>query len=125
MTWTTTNVGPASTDPEPERPVKSATGGTFSGMDTFTTEQSLNWREETLLKTLRIAVADGWQGWKTHVNDAVTVGQEAEGVLRDYRRGAKPIEPLIFDHEFAAAAGYDLVALVLSTDRMRYLKENV
>jgi hypothetical protein len=87
------------------------------------TEKPLNWREETLLRVLQIAIANGWQGWRTHVNDAVTVGQEAEGVLRDYRKAQTPIEPLIFDHDFANAVGYDIISLVISTDRLQYLRE--
>jgi hypothetical protein len=115
--WTTTSVGP--NQEEPQRFPRAG----MRPLAADTTEQPLNPREEVLLKALRMAVANGWEGWKTHVNDAVTVGQEAEGVLRDYRKGQKPIEPLIFDHDFAHFVGYDLIGLVLSTDRLRYLKE--
>jgi hypothetical protein len=110
---------------------------------TPSTERPLNWREDVLLKALRIAIAHGWQGWRTYVNDAVTVGQEAEGVLRDYRRGQKPLEPLLFDHDFAKALfgeqlvrgelavgtgaipawQYNLIDLALAPDRMKLLRE--
>lgn len=116
--WKTESIGPASNE---LAPVRKATLDDLRL--TPQTEQPLNWREGVLLKALKLAIYNGWTGWKTHVNDAVTVGQEAEGVLRDYRRGQKPIEPLIFDHDFARAAGYDLVGLVLSTDRMKHLRE--
>lgn len=116
--WTTESIGPASSEPEPTR------RATLADLRvTPQAEQPLNWREATLLQALKLAIANGWTGWKTHVNDAVTMGQEAEGVMRDYRKGQKPIEPLIFDHEFARAAGYNLVDLVLATDRMKHLRE--
>lgn len=118
--WKTESVGPASNEPEPARKA------TLADLRiTPQTDQSLNWREDVLLKALKLAIANGWTGWRTHVNDAVTVGQEAEGVLRDYRKGAKPIEPLIFDHDFAQAVAYDLRGLVMAQDRMRYLQENL
>jgi hypothetical protein len=95
------------------------------------TERPLNPREAVLLQAVKVAIAHGWKGWITHVNDAVTVGQEAEGVLRDYRKGNKPLEPLLFDHEFAKAiAGEELMYvwlsnLAVSPDRITWLRENI
>jgi hypothetical protein len=97
---------------------------------------TFNDREQVLLKALRKAVANGWTGWRGFVNDAVTLGMEPEGVLRDMRRAQAPIEPLIYNKEFAKMLWanpvasqpdwkYHLQHMILAEDAIRYLSEHV
>lgn len=93
-------------------------------------DMHLNPQEEVLLKALKRAVANGWQGWRNFVNDAVTIGQEPEGVLRDMRRVQAPVEPLIFDISFAKALwgrlwAVNLTNMVTAEDRIKWLAEHV
>lgn len=95
-----------------------------------TQSANLNPREQILLRCLRKAVANGWQGWRGFVNDAVTIGQEADGVLRDMRKVHAPVEPLIFNIEFAQKLWPDdwqefLMFMAIEEDRIKYLDENV
>lgn len=104
-----------------------------------------NPREQVLLKVLKKAVANGWTGWRGFVNDAVTLGMEPEGVLRDMRRAQSPIEPLIYNHEFTKSLFGDepvtkvpddpyvvehpwkthLQQMVIADDPIKYLAEHV
>jgi hypothetical protein len=87
-------------------------------------------RELALLRCVRKAVRNGWQGWRSFVNDATTIGLEPEAVLRDMRKAQAPVEPLIFNHEFAKALWGELWAarltnMVTAEDRIKWLSENV
>jgi hypothetical protein len=108
-------------------------------------DMHLSPREEVILRALRQAVRNGWTGWRGFVNDAVTIGLEPEGVLRDMRRARTPIEQLIYNHEFAKFLFGDepitvnpddpyviehpwkghLQRMVVADDPLKYLSENV
>lgn len=87
-------------------------------------------RELILLKALKKAVSNGWQGWRGFVNDAVTLGMEPEGVLRDMRRAQAPIEPLIFNIEFVKSLWPDdwynrIQDMAVDDERIKYIANSL
>ena len=88
-----------------------------------------------LFKAIDTAIQNGWQGWKLMLNDTVTRGLEAEGLLKQIKKYQKPLETLVYNKEFNyflwirnTAKGnwrYHLQQMVIADNVVKYLEENM
>lgn len=67
--------------------------------------------DRVLVATIRKAIGAGWEGWRNRVNDATTVGMEAEQLAKEMKKYNADVKGLVFDNDFARFAGYDIVEL--------------
>lgn len=90
----------------------------------------LNDRDEILLQAVKKAIDNGWIGYKSRINDAMTLGMEAEQLVKEMKRTKANVRDLLFDHEFAEALWGEefkekLQAMVLEPDVILYVKEHL
>jgi hypothetical protein len=87
----------------------------------------LNDKDEILLSAIKKAIDNGWAGWQSRVNDATTIGLEAEEVVKTMKRTNASVKELLFDMEFAKFLWGDsykekLQEMVLAPDVILYLR---
>ena len=87
-------------------------------------------RDKILLKAIKRAIENGWEGWRTRVNDATTVGMEAEQLVKEMKSRKASVKDLLFDIDFASRLwplnykGH-LQRMVLADDIMIYMRDNL
>jgi hypothetical protein len=98
--WTTTGINTEfSNEQAPEKQIRWNPNIPYAPIQA----QPFSPRHEILFKAVDRAIKNGWKGWRFHVNDAVTVGMEADHLVRYMIRTQKPLEPLIYNKDFARA----------------------
>jgi hypothetical protein len=85
--------------------------------------------DQVLYEAIQRAIDRGW-AWQTRVNDATTIGMEAEAVLMEMKRKYGSARELLLDLDFARhywGEGYEehVKALAISPDVIGYLKNEV
>lgn len=90
----------------------------------------LNENDKVLLNAIKKSINNGWVGWRSWVNDATTIGMEAEQLIREMKKKNVKASDLLFDHEFNkylwGKTWKDMLKdMVVSKDIIEYLKENL
>ena len=87
-------------------------------------------KDKILLQAIQKAIDNGWLGWRNLVNDATTIGMEAEQLVKEMKKNRADAKTLLFDHEFALSLWGDdyetrLKTMVLAPDVIQYLKDTL
>lgn len=92
-------------------------------------------RHKVIYLAVKKAIDSGWQGWRVLIQDVVTVGNEAEDLVKQMIKYQKPLEILVYNKDFnyflwvnnekEGNWRYHLQQMVICDDVVKYLEENI